>query len=200
MANLPSSEFRLRNKIFALVPVLLVVAGCEKVPVLEARVEGEGIIALTEYKRHGTWPQYWNTEDDWHSVFLAARARPDRTHFFVRSDNEPAQALPAVWTLAETRPILLDITTECAYDVQYFDNPANSFLNNFLKPENPDVYQHSPEISPPGQSAIVTVEDCVGQTLDVSIVVVDESNAPAREHSLTIHVVQVDWYYNSLFP
>ena len=190
----------MKNKIFVLVPVLLVVAGCEKVPVVEARVEGEGIVALTEHKEHLTWPQYWNTADDWHNVFFAARAGPDRLRLFVRTDNEPAQALPAVWTSAETRPVLLDVTTECAYELQYFDNPANSFGNNFLRPESPDIYPHSPEISPPGHSAIVTVEDCVGPTIDVSIAVLDESNAPARRHRLTIHVVQVDWYYNPLFP
>ncbi len=181
-------------------PVLLVVVGCEKVPVLEARVEGEGIVALTDYETHGTWPQYWNTEDEWHSVFLAARARPERLHFFVRTDNEPAQALPAVWSSADTRLFLLDVSTVCAFGVQYFDNPGNSYLNNFLKPENPEIYPHSPEVSGPGKSAIITVEDCAGPIIDISIFVLDESNAPARKHSLAVHVVQVDWYYNPLFP
>jgi hypothetical protein len=190
----------LQNKIFAFIPVLLVVASCEKVPVLEARVEGEGIVALTEYETHGTWPQYWSAEDDWHSLFLAARARPDRLYLFVRTDNEPAQALPAVWTSAEKRPVLLGITTECVYDVQYFDNPGNSFLNNFLQPEYPETYPHSPPTEAPGLSAILTVEDCVGPTINVSIAVLDESKAPARTHSLTIRIVPVDWYYNPLFP
>lgn len=53
----------------------------------------------------------------------------------------------------------LDVTTECDSGVQYFDNPANSFGNNFLKAENPEIYPHSPETNALGFSAILTVED-----------------------------------------
>ncbi len=94
----------------------------------------------------------------------------------------------------------LEVSAECDSEVQYFDNPSNSYANNFFNPGRPDIYPYSPVTEAPGLSAILTVEDCVGPDIGVAITVLDESGAPAREHQLTIQIEQVDWYYNPLFP
>ena len=94
----------------------------------------------------------------------------------------------------------LDVTTECDFRVRHFDNPGNSFANNFLKAENPEIYPHSPETEAPGRSAILEVPNCVGEGISMTIFVLDESGEPAREHPVAIQVEQVDWYYNPLFP
>ena len=96
--------------------------------------------------------------------------------------------------------MMLEVLAECDSVVQYFDNPANSFGNNFLKADYPEIYPHSPETEAPGLSAILTVEDCVGPEIGVAVTVLDESGEPARQHDLTIEVEQVDWYFNPLFP
>ena len=190
----------MRKETLSTLFLLIFVTGCEKVPVLEARAQGKGLTPIPAYQVPGKSPQYWTIEDDWHRVFMAAGARPERLLFFVRTHDDPSSSPPGTWWLEGARPMTLDVTTECDYAVQYFENPGNSFGNNFLKAESPETYPHSPETEAPGFSAILTVEDCVGPNIVVSINVLDESGELAREHQLTIQVEQVDWYYNPLFP
>ncbi len=92
----------------------------------------------------------------------------------------------------------VEAATDCVFNVQYFDNPGNSFANNYLKYYAPEIFPHSPEIAAPGLAAILEVQDCIGGSVDVAISVHDESGVPARQHGLTVQIEQVDWYYNPL--
>ncbi len=177
--------------------LLLLVAACEKVPILKAQVQGEGLAEVTDYRRG--WPQHWATADDWHRLFVAARARPGRLSLFVRTHDDPSKTPPDTWMGEGARRMTLEVSAGCDSAVQYFDNPSNSYANNFFHPGRPDIYPYSPVTEAPGLSAILTVEDCVGPDIGVAITVLDESGAPAREHQLTIRIEQVDWYYNPLF-
>lgn len=188
------------SKSSSIIFLLVLLTACEKVPVLEAQVRGEGLAPIIEYQAPNESPKHWYIEDDWHRLFMAARASPDRLLFFIRTHDEPSASPPSVWWLEGARRMTLKVTTDCDSGVQYFDNPGNSFGNNFLKADYPEIYPHSPEGKAPGFSAIVTVEDCVGPIIDLSITVLDESGEPARRHELKVRVEQVDWYYNPLFP
>ena len=188
----------MRINLFFLAPIVLL-AACERAPVMEARLEGEGIVALYE-ERNGP-PTHWVIEDDWHSVFMMVRAGPERLRLFVRTYDDSTAARPDVWWSEGARPMKLDVTTVCDFEVTYFNEPGNSFAINFLKAGNPEIYPYySPETQIPGLSAILEVPDCVGADIRISISVLDESGEPARKHPLSIQVEQVDWYYNPLFP
>lgn len=71
----------MRKETLSTLFLLILVAGCERVPVLEARVQGEGLAPILAYQVPGKSPQYWTIEDDWHRLFMRpVRGRKD--YFF----------------------------------------------------------------------------------------------------------------------
>lgn len=90
----------MRKETLSTLFLLTLVAGCERVPVLEARVQGEGLAPILAYQVPGKSPQYWTIEDDWHRLFMAARARPERLLFFIRTHDDPSSSPPGTWWLA----------------------------------------------------------------------------------------------------
>lgn len=167
---------------------------------MQATVEADGLVALTAYQKTGFATQKWVIEDDWHRLFLAAAAGPDRFRFFVRTQSDPSATAPEVWWLEGAYLMLVTATTDCDSALQYFDNPGNSYGNNFLKARYPENYPFSPETDPPGYAAILTVDYCADADIEVLITVLDNAGKPAREHQLSIRTTEVDWYYNPLFP
>ena len=193
------SRLNIRNA--ALLLALLVFAsGCEKVLVLAGTIEGDGVTPLSGHDAQSWSPRIWIVEDDWHRVFMSVRVNEDRLLFFARTRSDPSATPPGVWWTAGAYPMTLEVETDCDSSVQYFDNPGNSFGNNFLRPDLPDIYPHSPETEAPGLAAILKIENCAYSDIELTIVVLDPSGEPAREHRLTIEVEQVDWYYNPLIP
>lgn len=189
----------MRNITLAFLLILSVTA-CEKVPVVEAKIDGDGLTPLTMYQNPGDPPREWTIEDDWHRVFMAVRVGPERLYFYVRTHAEPSTTPPSMWWSKGAHLMTLGVSTDCNSSLQYFDNPANSFANNFLKVLYPEVYPHSPETGEPDLAAILIVEDCLDSDIEVLITVIDDLGEPAREHRLTIRAVQVDWYYNPQIP
>ncbi len=176
------------------------ITACEKVRVYEARVEGAGLTPFTEYQEPGTPIEEWTIERDGYRVFMSAQARRGPLRLYVRTQTDPATTDPAVFWSEGTLPFRMDVAADCETSLQYFDNPANSYANNFLKSEYPDTYPHSPETEAPGLSAILATEACTDTEIGVRISVLDDAGEPLREHTLTILIEQVDWYYNPLWP
>lgn len=166
---------------------------------VEARIEGEGLTPLTVYQEPGEPLREWTIEDDWHRLFIAVHVGPERLRFYARVQDEPSTTPPAMWWSEGAHLIRLGVSTDCASSLQYFDNPANSFANNFLKAQHPEVYLHSPETGAPDLAAILMVEDCLESDIEVLVTVIGDLGEAAREHRLTIRAEQVDWYYNPLF-
>ncbi len=189
----------MRNVFFAL-PIVLYVTACERVPVVATQIEGDGLTPLTEFQAPGDPARDWAIEDDWHRLYVAARAGPERLRIYVRTQTEPSTTSPMKWWSKGAHPMRLGVSTDCNSRLQYFDSPGNSYANNFLKALNPEIHPHSPESGAPGLAAILTLENCIDSDIEVRITVIDDSGEPAREHQLAIRAEQVDWYYNPLFP
>ena len=179
---------------------LLCVTACERVPIFEARIEGEGVTPDTEYLRPGEPPRLWTIEDDWHRLLMAVRFEPERLSFFVATRAKPSKTTPGIKGWEATHLLKVGVSTDCSSETQYFDNPANSFANNFLKARYPEVYAHSPETGEPDLVAIMTIENCMHPEFGLLITVIDDLGEPARLHRLKIRTEQVDWHYSLLFP
>ena len=193
-----ASESRL-NMFLVLMGFFLTTA-CERVPIVEARLQGEGLVVLDDAQDPDKAPRFWYIEDDWHRLFLAVSPGRGQLHFYVRSHDDPSASDPAKWWAEGAHPLLLDASTSCESSVQYFDNPNNSFLNNFSKSHYPEIYPFSPETEAPGFAVILEAKDCIGQDIDMLVSVLDESGEHAREHRLTLWLERVDWDYYIAIP
>ncbi len=176
------------------------ITACERVPVYEIRIEGAGLTPFTEYQEPGIPTREWTLERDDYRLYLSARARYGPLLLYVRTQTDPATTDPAVFWSEGALPFRMEVAADCERSLQYFDNPANSYMNNFLSASHPEIYPHSPETDAPGLAAILAAEACTNTDIGVRISVLDDADALLREHALTIRIEQVDWQINVLWP
>jgi len=98
----------MRNITLAIV-ILSFVTACERVPVVDARIEGEGLTPLTVNLNPGEAPREWMIEDDWHRLFMALRVGPGRLLFYVRTYAEPSTTPPSVVSPEANRRVERDV-------------------------------------------------------------------------------------------
>ncbi len=180
---------------------MLLLSGCERVPVYAVQLTGSSLAPIVEYRRDDRsdrpdWDQHWGIRDDWHRLFVKLRAYPDGIGLYVRAlDNTDSPSF-GYWFGPVGRPLLVTPVTSCPSTIQYFNKTGNAQLYNFDKPGYPDIYPYAPETSAPDAAAILKISQCEDAPVSIRIQVLDSAGVVARDYEFALEREEIDWYYD----